>query len=121
MPLVEVEIIGCEPSVPAQVARPLADALAHIFGSGPTQTWVRVRSLARDAYAENGVAKPLGVSAVFVTITKRALPDAVLLATEAALVSTAVGEIVARPPERVHVIYEPPGAGRIAFGGELVT
>ncbi len=28
-------------------------------------------------------------------------------------------EICGRSPEHVHIIYEPPAAGRIAFGGKL--
>ena len=121
MPLAVIEIIGGESPVPPTLPRQLADALGTIFGSPPETTWVRVHVVPRDAYAENGVTTPLGAHAVFVEITKRALPTADALATEAALVSTAVAQICDRPPERVHVIYEPPGAGRIAFGGELVT
>jgi phenylpyruvate tautomerase PptA (4-oxalocrotonate tautomerase family) len=121
MPLIEVEIVGGEPNLPAQVSQPLADALGTIFGSAPAQTWVRVRALPRAAYAENGVAESPGTNAVFVEITKRALPPPTELAIEAARVSTTVAQICGRPAEQVHVIYEPPGAGRIAFGGELVT
>jgi phenylpyruvate tautomerase PptA (4-oxalocrotonate tautomerase family) len=120
MPLVQIEIVGGDASASAPLSRPIADALGNIFGSAAGQTWVRVRSLPREAYAENGVAEPLGENAVFVEITKRTLPPAAQLAAEAQLVSRAVAQICGRPPERIHVIYEPPGAGRIAFGGNLI-
>ena len=120
MPLVVIELIGGETPVSPRLAPRLADALGKIFGSEPEQTWVRVRSLPLEAYAENDTAAPLGSNAVFVEVTKRDRPPSVLLATEAALIAAAVGQVCARPAERVHVIYEPPAAGRVAFGGKLV-
>lgn len=121
MPLVEIELIGGASAEPApNLARAFADALGAIFRSAPAQTWVRVRALPATSYAENGVDAPPGAQAVFVAITKRTLPDSAALEREAAEVAAAVGRICARPPERVHVIYEPPAAGRVAFGGRLV-
>lgn len=121
MPLVVIEIVGGEIPLPPRLAARLADKIGTIFGSDPGQTWVRVHALPRDAYAENKSPAPLGAEAVFVVVTKRELPPSKFLATEAALIATAVGKICTRPAERVHVIYEPPGSGRIAFGGKLVT
>jgi len=121
MPLVVIEIVGGESPVPPRLTNRLADKLGAIFGSKPGETWVRVHTLPHKAYAENKIAAPLGADAVFVAVTRRELPPVKFLTTEAALIASAVGKLCERPAERVHVIYEPPAAGRIAFGGKLVT
>jgi phenylpyruvate tautomerase PptA (4-oxalocrotonate tautomerase family) len=38
----------------------------------------------------------------------------------AAELSEALSTILDRPKENIHILFEPPGAGRIAFGGELL-
>uniref|UniRef100_UPI0040492A96 tautomerase family protein n=1 Tax=Cephaloticoccus sp. TaxID=1985742 RepID=UPI0040492A96 len=120
MPLIEIEIIG-ELTVPqAGLARNLADAMATVFGSDIAQTWVRLRMTPVFHYAENGTETPLGASAIFVKVTKRHLPDLTTLGIEADRISEKVSELCHRPKELVHVIYEPPGNGRIAFGGKLL-
>ena len=43
------------------------------------------------------------------------------IASEAMAVAEAVGRVLARPRENVHVIYEPEATGRVAFGGTLVN
>jgi hypothetical protein len=40
-------------------------------------------------------------------------------AVEALALAHALAPLLARPPDRVHLIYEPPAAGRVAFGGRL--
>ena len=57
---------------------------------------------------------------VFVTVTRRALPERAALGREAAALGQAVARAVGRPAERVHVEYAPAAGGRIAFGGTLV-
>jgi phenylpyruvate tautomerase PptA (4-oxalocrotonate tautomerase family) len=34
--------------------------------------------------------------------------------------TAAIAKVCERPPENVHLVYEPPARGRIAFGGKLV-
>jgi phenylpyruvate tautomerase PptA (4-oxalocrotonate tautomerase family) len=120
MPLVVIEIVGGKSPVPSRLTSELADVLGKIFGSEPGQTWVRVRVVPREAYAENESPAPPGAHAVFVAVTKRELPPKKFLRTQAALIAAAVGQACGRPAERIHVIYEPPAAGRVAFGGRLV-
>jgi phenylpyruvate tautomerase PptA (4-oxalocrotonate tautomerase family) len=120
MPLLEIEIIGpLEATEPAALAQHLADAAGAVFGSPPQSTWVRVRTLDRSAYAENGGGDP-AVRPVFVKVTKRSNPEGASIADEIKRLTLAIAEACGRPPENVHVCYEAPAAGRQAFGGELV-
>ena len=120
MPLLEIEIIG-QPKVSQNgLANKLADAIALVLGSNTAQTWVRLRFLPSENYAENETGKPLGAKAVFVSVLKYELPAASVLKREARQLSIAVGKICGRSPKHVHIIYVPEGRGRIAFGGNLV-
>jgi len=120
MPLVELELIGQAALNHELLARHLADALGGIFRSSPGQTWVRIRGLAATAYAENGSDLPSGTEPAFVTITKHRLPEGDALEEEARRISEVVASLCGLPQERVHIIYEPPGKDRIAFGGRVV-
>ena len=119
MPILEVELIGGVP-VPdrARLAQRLADAAGAIFHSAPGATWVRVRELEPTEYAENATeALTAGVHPVFVGVLKQALPDPEAMAQEVEALTTAVARETGRPRDQVHVIYEPPAAGRASFGG----
>jgi phenylpyruvate tautomerase PptA (4-oxalocrotonate tautomerase family) len=121
MPLIEIEVIG-ELVVPENsLAKKLADELGRLLGSASGGTWVRLRSLPPSQYAENGVDDPLGAEAIFVKVTHRILPASETLAVEAKAISVVVASTCQRQAEQVHVIYEPSGQGRIAFGGKLIT
>lgn len=121
MPIVDVEVVGdAAQAEGAASASALADALGQAFGSAPGQTWVRLRLLDRLAYAEDGVSLDAGDKPVFVTVLHAHMPQGAALQAELAAVTQAVALIVGRSPERVHVQYAPPGAGRQAFGGRLV-
>lgn len=116
MPILDVEIVG-DGRFPKGLARLLADAAAVALAS-PGRTWVRLRSLSVSAYAEDGGTEA-GARPVFVTVLRAALPERDSLAAEAAALARAVAEVCGRPVENVHVLYDPPARGRIAFGGEL--
>ena len=122
MPLLEVELIGGAPAPRrAGLARRIADAAGVIFESAPGETWVRMRDIARRDYAENATdTGAAGIRPVFVRILRRSLPDPGALAHEIEALTEAVAKETGRPREQVHVIHEPPGAGRVAFGGRLV-
>lgn len=122
MPILEVELIGGA-DVPerAGLARRLADAAGAIFGSAPGETWIRVREIPSSDYAENATdTAATGIQPVFVRVLKRALPDAVTLAREIEALTSAVAKETGRPRDQVHVVYEPSGAGRVAFGGRIL-
>ena len=120
MPILEVELVGQPGPVTRQrLAQRIADAVSPVFGSRSGQTWVRLRVLPREDYAESG-SDTSGVRPIFVSVTKRVLGAHEALRAEAARIAEVVASACVRPVDNVHVIYQPAGAGRIAFGGELV-
>lgn len=121
MPIVDIEFVGGpDDAPPPSLAQAVADAAGPIFGTAPGGTWVRLRMLAAAQYAESALAVAPAERPVFVTVTRRALPDRGALTAEVAALTAAVARILQRPPARVHVEYAPAAAGRIAFGGTLV-
>lgn len=121
MPIVDVEVVGSDAAQPRRgAASALADAVGEVLGTPPGRTWVRLRTLGSEGYAENGGGPPAGVRPVFVTVLKATLPEPEAMAAECAQLAAAVGRVCARPTENVHVLYLPAAAGRIAFGGKLV-
>lgn len=120
MPIVNIEIVADADAAPPGLVQALADRAGRIFGSPPGTTWVRVRALPASGYAENEAAVAANDRPVFVTVTRRQLPAPPALAEEIGALTRAVAQLVGRPAERVHVMYEPGAAGRAAFGGTVV-
>jgi phenylpyruvate tautomerase PptA (4-oxalocrotonate tautomerase family) len=121
MPIVTVEVVaGANDPVVQDVAQSLADAIGHALESPPGQTWVRVRSIARDHYAENDTLLDAAQLPVFVTILKMRTPELAKLEGEVTALTRAVAQVIGRPATCVHVEYAPAAAGRLAFGGVLV-
>jgi phenylpyruvate tautomerase PptA (4-oxalocrotonate tautomerase family) len=118
MPIVDVELVNGEREMcDGALARTLADALGVAFETPAGRTWVRLRSLPAQAFAENEIAKPLGRDAVFVTILAA---DIAPLASKVGTITDTVAAIGRRDPARVHVLFEPSARGRLAFGGAMV-
>ena len=121
MPIIDVELVaGAAGVVAAGTAQSLADVVGRTLGSPPGQTWVRVRVLPRDHYAENESPVEMTALPVFVTVLKRAPPTRTELAGEISALTDAIAQALARPVSCVHVGYAPAAAGRLAFGGRLV-
>ena len=122
MPIVDVQLVGDAPGHPEPpLAASIAEALAAVLGSPPGRLWVRLAVLPAAAYAENGTVRAAGPGPVFVRVLHADLPAPEALAREARAMAEAVALCVACPAERVHVEYAPPGRGRVAFGGQLLT
>lgn len=120
MPILEVRVVGeLSTGITAGLAQRIADAAAEVLGSRPGGTWVSVETLAAERYAENGGAEP-GVAPVFVRVLLRHGPPREDAAEQVAALTGAVARCCGRPPENVHLVYEPAAAGRVAFGGRLV-
>jgi len=122
MPILDVEIVVR----PGEVLSPdLADRLAHrageVFGAPPGTTWVKVSAIAADRYAENEEVAAEAVYPVFVSVLKAKLLSSAELRGEVTSLTDAVALVSGRPRENVHIIYQPEGAGRVAFGGKLVS
>ena len=121
MPILEVQLVGEPPeSVVRDLAQRLANAADEVYRSGPQGTWVKVQFLPRQNYAENGGGPPEGVLPVFVFVLKRDVPRGDALKAEISALTKAIAAVCDRAEENVHVVYEPPAAGRVAFGGHLV-
>ena len=123
MPIVTIQVVissNGETYSATDVAR-LSDRLGSIFNSEPGGTWVKLEYLDRSNYAENEMELDSNIQPTFVEVLKRSLPDQDILATEAQEIATEVARTLSRPLENVHIIYLPPGEGRIAFGGQLLT
>jgi phenylpyruvate tautomerase PptA (4-oxalocrotonate tautomerase family) len=121
MPIVDIEIVGPLPAGHTPpLAQMLADAAGRVFAAPPGTTWVRVRTLAPDAYAENGAAVAPADAPVFVNVRKRRVPEGAEFAAEVDALTRAIASVLDRPASRVHVGYEASAAGRMAFGGKVV-
>jgi phenylpyruvate tautomerase PptA (4-oxalocrotonate tautomerase family) len=121
MPIVDVEIVLLPgESMRLGLAAEIADRSGQIFGSPPGSTWVKLRAIPCDHFAESG-GPPDGVYPVFVSVLKARLPAPDALRVEVVRLSAAIAEAAGRPVESVHIAYLPAGAGRVAFGGELVS
>lgn len=119
MPIIDVLMVGpCGPRGEDELAPPLADALGRVLGAAAGRVWVRVHLLPAARYAENATAVP--VQPVFVQVLHHELPDAGELQRQARALADTVAAVLQRPVESVHVEYQPPGRGRVAFGGKLL-
>jgi hypothetical protein len=116
VPIFDVELLSDDEPSPT-LPRRLAEPLGKLLGSAPGHTWVRVRTCPRSRYAENEVSAP--PPWVFVRLVLRKLPGEDELALRARAIAAIVARETGRSVEDVHIQFEE-GAGRIAFGGELV-
>lgn len=121
MPIIDVEVVrDADESVRPTLARELADGAGEVLGAPEGQTWVRLRMLPREHYAENGGSPSEDVRPVFATVLKARWPDLKDMKREISRLTEVFAKICGRPAENVHVLYLPEAAGRISFGGKLV-
>jgi phenylpyruvate tautomerase PptA (4-oxalocrotonate tautomerase family) len=120
MPILDVELVLAPGEMPvSDLAARLADAAAQVFASAPGQTWVKLHFLEANLYAENG-GEAATIHPVFVTVLKSIVPAAAELQAEIRQLSAAIAQACDRAEENVHIMYQPGGGGRVAFGGKLV-
>ncbi len=123
MPIVDIQVVAGTVPDPEAVGKEklqtLTDALGSLFGGGPGSTWVRLRSIDQDAYAENHMAPGTWPAPTFVSVLRTELPEPDALRREMREVAEIVARTLGRPLENVHVLYEPGARGRIGFGGML--
>lgn len=122
MPIVDIEVVAgaSDPkAIDKEISQLLADELGTVFDSEPGGTWVRLRSLDPDQYAENRTAINSNARPTFVHILRAELPDRAALRREVEAVAKVVARTLDRPREHVHVLYAPEASGRIGFGGVL--
>jgi phenylpyruvate tautomerase PptA (4-oxalocrotonate tautomerase family) len=119
VPVIDVEIVG-DVQAKAELGQRLADALGDALESQPRGTWVRVRHLPRDSYAESGGPLDDAIRPVFVTIMDQRRPQGEVLLRRIDKVTSVVADVIERNGDNIHVFYAEDGAGRVAFGGSLV-
>jgi len=122
VPIVSIQCVenGVSAEYPKETTQRLADELGDIFQSEPGGTWVKMSAITDAAYAENHVELSNDIQPTFVEVLKRSLDEEGVLTKEADAVAECVSNILSRPKANVHVLYLPEGAGRVAFGGQLV-
>jgi phenylpyruvate tautomerase PptA (4-oxalocrotonate tautomerase family) len=121
MPVVTIEFVAeSDRPIANDLARSLADAVGRVLNSPPGQTWVRLRSLARNQYAENEAPVDARELPVFVTLRKRRIPSNAEVQAEITALTSAIAKVMDRPASCVHIEYAPAAIGRAAFGGKLV-
>ncbi len=122
MPILTIECVcdTSEPGPQSNQIHALADSLGDLFDSPAGGTWIKLRCLPREHYAENFITADTTIRSTFVTVIHRVLPGEAQLAIQAQEIATRVAKELQRPVPNVHVIFEPAGAGRVAFGGVLI-
>jgi phenylpyruvate tautomerase PptA (4-oxalocrotonate tautomerase family) len=122
MPILEFTVVLRDGESLAQdLAQRLADAAAPVLAAAPATVWVTLDELPGHRYAENGAAAADTPRPVFIRITQAGDATPADRAAEARALVTVLAPLLARDPAHVHLIYAPPGAGRVAFGGRLRT
>jgi phenylpyruvate tautomerase PptA (4-oxalocrotonate tautomerase family) len=121
MPILDIEIVAPDSTqvLPADLTQSLADEASQVFGVQAGTVWVKVRLIPLAHYAENNRA-PTGVYPVFVTVLRSRVPQGSELQEEIVRLTKVIANVLNRPETNVHIIYQPDGAGRVAFGGKLV-
>jgi phenylpyruvate tautomerase PptA (4-oxalocrotonate tautomerase family) len=121
MPIVTVEVVAAaDYAMEKNLAQSLADAVGRVLNSPPGQTWIRLRLLGRDQYAESESVADGGELPVFVTILKRQSPLGGELEAEVTELTRTIARVIGRPAACVHIEYAPAAVGRVSFGGRLV-
>ncbi len=122
MPILDVQLVLPEGApLPAGLAAAIADAAGALLNAPAGRVWVRLSVLPAGHYAENGVAPADLPRPVFVTVMHADLPGAEGLAAQAWALADAVASVVGCDAGGVHIEFAPPGRGRVAFGGRLLT
>ena len=113
-------VAAADYTVEKNLVQSLADAVGRVLNSPPGQTWVRLRLLGRDQYAESESLVDGGELPVFVTILKRQSPLGRDLEVEVTELTRTIARVIGRPAARVHIEYAPAAVGRVSFGGSLI-
>lgn len=121
MPILNVECVAESSDLAPSLAQSIADAVGKALGTPPGRTWVRLRVLEAQMYAENGTACGADELPVFVDLLHHQSPTGDALHAEISALTDSIARVFGRPTSRVHICYAPAAAGRQAFGGRLVV
>lgn len=120
MPIIQIELVVEDDERPVKPAtlQALADQLGLHFGTEQGGTWVSLGYTNRSNYCENG-SPDLTIRPAIVRILQYQRPPGDQLRAEAAELTGLIASQLNWPPENTHLIFEPDGQGRVAFGGLL--
>ncbi len=121
MPIIRLKLLVRDDAerLGKETLQALADDLGAYFESQPAGTWVEAEYLPLEQYAENQCELAGDVRPTLVYVLRHDLPDEEELAREAMDLARLVAKRLQRPRRNTHIFYEPPGKGRVAFGGTL--
>ena len=121
MPIIDVQfVLPRAETLPEGLAQDLVNRLGKVLSVQPGHLWLRLQVLPASNYAENESSVSDHDLPIFVTVMHAKSPTGKALESEAVTVAQAVAEVIAKDRTQIHVEYAPSGAGRIAFGGNLV-
>jgi phenylpyruvate tautomerase PptA (4-oxalocrotonate tautomerase family) len=121
MPVVTVEFVSdSDHPIREGLAQALADAIGRVLATPPGHTWVRLRALQSNQYAENDTHLEATSLPVFITVMVRIPPAGAELSAQIAALTQAVAQVFGRPGSCIHIEYASAGSGRVSFGGRLV-
>ena len=121
MPVVTVEFVSdSDRPIRDGLAQALANAVGRVLGTPPGHTWIRLRSLQPDQYAENDTHLEVSELPVFITILERLPPTGAELQAQVTSLTQAIAQVFGRPGGCVHIEYASAAGGRVSFGGRLV-
>jgi hypothetical protein len=120
MPIVDIEmVLKPDETISNEMVSELADRLGVIFDSPRHGTWVKVYGIPEGLYTENG-GKEESIYPIFVSVLKAQWPTLEDMQREVDKITETVAQLCNRTANLVHVIYQPEGKGRVAFGGKIV-
>ena len=122
MPLIDVQVI-LKPgeTLANNFASKIADTIGQTMDSPPGHVWVKVTSVSRSSYAENGSTIPDKMAPIFISVLLGELPETAQLEQLSANMAAAVAAVSKRKKSEVHIVFEPAGVGRVSFAGNLMT
>lgn len=121
MPILKITAVESpEYPLPSRsVLQRIGDDLGEVFGAQAGSVWVQLHALAQDHYVENLIPAAETPSPIFLSVLMYQVPTLEARAALATAIADCVGQALNRPAELVHILFEPPAKGRIAFGGKL--
>lgn len=120
MPILRVDVVGPIPDeVRTGLAQRISDAAGRALDSRPQGTWTLLNFVPQAHYAENDAT--MDQCPVLVALLMAQPPTGTVLAETLARLTNAIARACVRPADSVHIFVEPPGTGRVTFGGNLQT
>ncbi len=114
MPILSLDVVEDESApLPSDAAQRIADAAGQVLGTPAGRTWVLIRPVPAQAYAEN--QSPKAPAPLLVSLRMREVPSGQAREQQVQALTQAIARAAGRPAEQVHLVYEAPALGRQAY------